>query len=217
MARWAVFDVDGTLLPGASMEKRLMKALWKAGLLPIPNLLLYLAHAIKITLQGDWERGFKGNKLYLKHLPAKTAQQLGNRLFKEEIIPHLAQKGFQKVRELRQRGFQILLMTGSPNFMLKPLLSLYKPEYQIACRLEIKNGKFTGRMIGEHPYGVEKKKILLELEAELQIDFRESLVFANHHSDVVHMELFAHPVAVNPTRRLKEIAMKRGWEVEYWE
>jgi len=216
MARWAIFDVDGTLLPGASMEKRFMKALWKAGLLPLPNLLRYLGYAFKTTLQGDWESGFKGNKLYLKNLPVNTVEQLGDRLVDEEIIPSLAGKGFQKVRELRQQGFKILLMTGSPDLLLKPLLPLYKPDYQIACRLEVKAGKFTGRMIGEHPYGVEKKKILQELKVELQIDFQESLVFANHHSDAEHMELFGHPVAVNPTRRLKEIAMKKGWIVEYW-
>ncbi|MGB9880172.1 MAG: HAD family hydrolase, partial [Anaerolineae bacterium] len=36
------------------------------------------------------------------------------------------------------------------------------------------------------------------------------------HSDLPLLELVGHPVAVNPDPRLKRVAQKRGWPVEYF-
>ena len=41
MARWAVFDVDGTLLAGFSMERRFVDYLLRRKKLPLKNLLNY--------------------------------------------------------------------------------------------------------------------------------------------------------------------------------
>jgi phosphoserine phosphatase len=68
-----------------------------------------------------------------------------------------------------------------------------------------------------HPYGSRKRDVLCAVADTLAIEFAESVVFANHHSDIPHMELFGHSIAVNPTARLRAIAKRRGWDVRRWE
>ncbi len=65
-----------------------------------------------------------------------------------------------------------------------------------------------------HPYGERKTIILKALAQKLSIDFTQSIVFANHHSDYHHMLLFGEAVAVNPTARLKKFAQKHHWKID---
>jgi phosphoserine phosphatase len=73
-----------------------------------------------------------------------------------------------------------------------------------------------GYVAGPHPFGRRKSAILQEAGQELEIDFSQSVVFANHHSDVHHMRLFGKAVAVNPTGKLKRLATASGWEIATW-
>ena len=44
----------------------------------------------------------------------------------------------------------------------------------------------------------------------------KSIVYANHHSDSIHVEMFGKAVVVNPTAALKKIAAERSWEIQFW-
>ena len=113
-----------------------------------------------------------------------------------------------------------MMMSGSLDVLVENIREVCSPDYLICTELEIapgNSGRFTGRVVGLHPYGSRKKQILSNLQDKLEIDFGRSVVFANHHSDVHHMELFGEAVAVNPSPELKKIAQKRGWRIKLWE
>ena len=93
---------------------------------------------------------------------------------------------------------------------------LHQLDYFISSELEIEDHLFTGHLKTSHPYGQRKVQILQGLQTKLDIDFQNSIVFANHHSDVPHMLLFGEAVAVNPTSRLIKFAEKNHWEIERW-
>ena len=66
--RWAVFDVDGTLLPSTSMEQMFIKYALKNGLISPVNLLNYLGRAGMLLLKGKPFDAFKRNKAFLKNI-----------------------------------------------------------------------------------------------------------------------------------------------------
>ena len=216
MARWAVFDVDGTLLPKASMEQRFLLHLLKRGVIPHKNIVGYFFLAIISTLKGNWVEGFKNNKGYLRGLPVKEIKTLAKYFYQNAISPALSQIGLDTVEQYRKEGYKILIMSGSPDFLTEYLVAQIKPNHSVWTTMEIMDGKYTGRIVGLHPYGIRKKQILEQLQPQLEIDFNTSIVFANHHADGPHMEIFGNAVAVNPTTTLRKIAKKRGWEVEFW-
>lgn len=216
MARWAVFDVDGTLLPKSSMEQRFIMHLVKRGVILHKNILSYFSYGIISALKGNWEDGFKNNKRYLKGLAVEEIKTIAEYYHRHSISPALSQTGLSTVAEYRIEGFRILIMSGSPDFLAKHLVAEIKPDRSVSTRMGIKDGKFTGAITGLHPYGIRKKKILEELQPQLDIDFKESIVFANHHADVHHMGMFGKAVAVNPTPALRRIAIKREWEIAVW-
>lgn len=216
MARWAVFDVDGTLLPGDSMEARFIKRSIRRGMISSAGFFRLLGNALKFFFRGNLAGGLKGDKSLLKGLPFSRVETEAAACFSAEIAPRLSRLGRETVARCREEGCRILLMTGSPDFLARHLLPVLQPDQLISAEMEIANGCFSGKVRGLHPYGEAKKNLLLRAQPQLQIDFAGSVVYANHHSDAAHMELFGRAVAVNPDRKLERIARTRGWEIEYW-
>lgn len=217
MAKWAVFDVDGTLLPGISMEQLFIRYCMETGLIPRMNFLHFVLTAGKILLHGNFPDVIKRNKALMKGLPADKVETAAEICFDEMVKPRLSARGGEVVNAYRREGYRILIMTGSPYFVAQHLIPVYQPDELVGFHLEIAGDVYTGKGIGLHPYAQRKTEVLLNLREKLDLRFEESAVFANHHTDVYHMELFGEAVAVNPTPKLRQIAEKRGWEIVIWE
>jgi len=217
MKTWAVFDVDGTLLPGASMETIFIRECLRRRVIPLRNWARAGWGIVKNLAREDWRLTARGNKMYLKNLPVKKVTEIAGEIFDDLISPAFSRAGQQKVRDLKQRGYGILLMTGSPCFLTKYLSDIFDYDELICTKLETSEEHFTGKISGRHPFGEIKRDILLQKKAALEIDFFASHAFANHESDVWHLALFGNAVAVNPDAGLRYIAQMRGWQMEHWE
>ena len=216
MAKWAVFDVDGTLLPKTSMEKWFITYAAKRRLIPLKNLFYFFSTALNFTLKGNWVNAVKGNKLYLKDLPVDRINKTSLLFFEINIVPALSADGKETIDRYRSQGYKILIMSGSPEFLTLSLENIFHPEKIISTNLETREDRYIGQISGMHLYGKHKTRILKNLQTELEIDFEKSIVFANHHADADHMDLFGEAIAVNPTQKLKSIAEERTWRIEFW-
>ena len=117
--RWAVFDVDGTLLPGTSMERMAVRRPWNpessqrpcCGPLP----------AVRIAGLGAARKPDSSrNKDYFRVSPGAESPRS-----QEEMSP-AGRRSTDPPRPaemegLRRKGFRILLFSGAPDFMLHPL------------------------------------------------------------------------------------------------
>jgi len=217
MSRWAVFDVDGTLFPPSSMEKTFIGYMLRKGAIPPANIFYYFLIGCIRTIMTNYAEGFKNNKYYLKYLPVRPIQSAGRQFVNHYVWPRISSVGRNQLRLYHQDGYRILIMSGSPDFLTYPLAAYLQPDLTIAADLEIKENQFSGELSGLHPYGERKTILLKELAKKHAIDFEESIVFANHHSDFHHMELFGKAIAVNPTIKLRRLAAKKGWKIDVWD
>ncbi len=215
MNRWAVFDVDGTLLPGTSMERLAFPWLFLSGKLSIAQSARYLLGMARQSFGHD-KSTMKRDKSYLKGIPVNDIREFGKKFVLGHIRSRLSPEGIACLDIYRQKGFKVMLMSGSPDFLTHPLQEMLQTDYLISTHLQHKNGILTGAIEGVHPYGETKADLLLHLIADLDIDFSSSIVFANDHTDAAHMRLFGTAVAVNPTESLKKIAAKEHWKIEVW-
>lgn len=217
MAKWAVFDVDGTLLPSISMERLFIRYCAKQRLVPIRNVFSFMLSIATSLMTGRINASLKSNKSFLKNLQTDRIETAAVQCFRNSIAPRFSQRGKDAVSLKRQQGYKILLLTGSPEFLARHLKPLYQPDKLVSYILEKKGNVYTGRGRNLHPYGRRKTEILLQLQQNLDLSFDESIVFANHHADVHHMELFGEAVAVNPTPKLQSIAREHGWTIARWD
>jgi HAD superfamily hydrolase (TIGR01490 family) len=77
---------------------------------------------------------------------------------------------------------------------------------------EVVDGAYTGRSL-RALHGRAKADAMRELAERDQIDLARSTAYSDSESDLPFLEAVGNPVAVNPDRALRRIALARGWQV----
>ena len=114
---------------------------------------------------------------------------------------------------LQEKGYEIILISGTLDFILQYLVEKLGANGGVGSKVEIDDGKFTGRIVWIHPYHHGKVLALQKYLAGRNIDYHKSYGFGDSWADVPLLSLFGHPIAVNPGRILRRQALKRGWKV----
>jgi HAD superfamily phosphoserine phosphatase-like hydrolase len=108
----------------------------------------------------------------------------------------------------------IVLLSGSLDFLLAPLQEYLKADHLIAANMEVKNGRLTGHISGDYPFGSLKATIIQHFAEEHGLDFSRSYAYADHHSDHTLLRLFGNPVVINAKPKMVEIARREGWTMK---
>ncbi len=214
--QWAVFDVDGTILPDTSMERLLIREMLLNGLIPVRSFFVFSCIALKSVCRRGGVREFLRNKAYFQGLPEKPMVRFSRRLVDDKIVPRIPGEVRGEMDRLREKGYRILLMSGAPEFLLGPLAERLGADAAMGTVYEVEAGRFAGGPCGDHLYGSAKTRILNRCREELEMDFSRSAVYANDSSDAEHMRMFGTAVAVNPRKGLRRTAREEGWKVVRW-
>lgn len=211
--RAAVFDVDRTLLPGTTAERIFVRRLWREGELGWRQALaglIFTARRPRPSLAAEW----RAYRPYLRGKEHGAVAALARRCFEEEIRPRLAARGLERLRRHQAEGALTVLLSGSLAELIEPMREEVGADLVIASRLRVIGSRLAGGLDGLHPYGLAKAALVQQLAGERAIELVASYCYADHHSDVPMLSLFGHPVCVNPTARLRAIALRLGWPVE---
>ena len=205
----AIFDLDGTLLPGTSAEREFIRFALKTGQQTAPEAIrAFLSWAVRIPT-----RGIQSNKTYFgggeMNLLAETAetfcqQQLTRR------IPAQAQR---LIATHRAAGDCLGIVSGAPQLLIAPLKDLLDLDFVVGTKLACEQGRLTGDLDGPRVSGREKVCQADEVAHAYKFDLRESTAYGNAFDDRFLLAEVAHPVVVNPDIRLARLARKKGWPI----
>ncbi len=205
-------DVDGTLIRGPSCEARFAAYLLRRGRLGAPQ----LAQAVLFALRQATRFGrhvFKKDKAYLAGLPVEAVASFADAFVRQELKPRLIPELLQRLKAHRGAGETIVLLTGAPDFLARPLAELVGAELWRATRCSRENGVYTAEPPTEHPFGAAKLSCAQEICRELGAELSECAAYADSAYDLPLLERVGRPVAAHPDRALKRLARRAGWEV----
>ena len=77
-------------------------------------------------------------------------------------------------------------------------------------------GLHTGQPLGEVCFGEGKRLHAEAYAAEAGVPLSACAFYTDSYSDLPVLEVVGRPVAVNPDRRLRREALRRGWPVVDW-
>src|SRR5207237_260866 len=80
-------------------------------------------------------------------------------------------------------------------------------------RLEFKNHVATGRVLPPLLAENKKARSIRAWADQEGIDLAQSCAFSDSSADVPMLSSVGHPVATNPTRRLRRIAIEHHWPI----
>jgi phosphoserine phosphatase len=138
---------------------------------------------------------------------------LADDLFEVTLKPSIYPNAGELVEKTRKEGYRNVLVTGALDFTVRPIALHFGMDEVICNRLEFRNHVATGNVLEPLIAETEKARIIRDFAAQEGIDLTQSCSFSDSTSDIPMLTVTGHPVATNPTRRLRRIAIEKNWPV----
>ncbi|HYH27735.1 MAG TPA: HAD family hydrolase, partial [Actinomycetota bacterium] len=130
----------------------------------------------------------------------------------EVIEPIVFAEALELLREHREAGRRVFLVSSSPEEIVRPLAEHLGVQDVIATRVKVIDGRYTGEL-EFYCYGPQKAEALRGVAEREGVDLGASYAYSDSITDAPLLEAVGHPVAVNPDRDLRRLAAQRGWQV----
>jgi HAD superfamily hydrolase (TIGR01490 family) len=211
----AVFDVDRTLVPVTTTERIFIRylakrgvlrwqALWRTGLLVLKSL----------PQRVSPFEAIRRERAYLVGQPYNKMRRMAQDCFDTGIKQRISRAGVEAIKEHKAKGEMVVLLSGSLDFLLEPFKDYVGADHLIAAKMEVVNGRLTGRIVGDWPFGSYKAVLIRHFAEEHGLDFTRSYAYADHHTDHEVLRLFGNPVVINARTKMQEIARREGWTMK---
>ncbi len=214
----ALFDLDGTLLPGDSdhaFGEFMVRLGWTDGAeFAQRNDAFYC----------DYQHGRLDMAAYIDFItmpwrsrPRAETEAASHRFMREVIQPMLRPSALALVARHREAGDLLAIVTATNDFVTRPIADALGVQDLIATELERDAaGRATGAIRGVPSFRQGKVERVEEWLASrggsLQACNR-SVFYSDSTNDLPLLERVSEPVATNPGPALECLARKRGWPV----
>jgi HAD superfamily hydrolase (TIGR01490 family) len=214
----ALFDLDGTLLPGDSDhafgEFLIAQGLAEGGAHRRANDAFY-QHYVAGTL--DIRAYVRFCTAPWRALEAGAVAALQARFVAEVIEPMLRAEAFDLVERHRRAGDVLAIVTATNDVITRPIADRFGVGALIATELERDAaGRATGEIRGVPAFRdgkIARVQQWLAAQGRVLADFESSTFYSDSTNDLPLLEHVSHPVATNPGPALREIALARGWPI----
>ncbi|HVW82019.1 MAG TPA: HAD family hydrolase [Mycobacteriales bacterium] len=211
------FDVDNTMMQGASIY-HFARGLAARDFFTWRDLAAFAWKQVAFRLKGveDPAHMEQAKEAALGFVAGHSVEEVVG--LGEEIYDDLmADKIWSGTRALAQlhldAGQRVWLVTAAPAELASLLARRLGLTGALGTVSEVKDGIYTGRLVGEPLHGPAKAEAITALAEKEGLDLSQCSAYSDSANDLPMLSLVGHPVAVNPDATLKRIAKENDWEI----
>ena len=206
-------DVDKTLLhgysgyfstlrlirSGAVRKRHIAKAIFYKLISPV-----YHADVRKMyeILLGD-----------LEGWPLDRVLAIGRECFEQDLHPRIYREGLAMIRSHQDQGHDLYLVTSGPFMVMKVLGDFLGVCADYAPGPVVANGTMQREIREPLAYKSGKLEIARLLVQKHDVSLQDCYFYTDSIDDIALLEAVGKPHAVNPEKRLKKLALQRGWPI----
>lgn len=217
LAGGAFFDVDNTLMRGASIYyfARGLAARKMFGPREVARLIWgQLSFRMRGTENRDHMDAARDAALaFVAGHAVADIVSLGEEIYDETMADRI----WEGTRELTQHhlaaGQRVWLVTATPVELANILARRLGLTGALGTVAETADGVYTGRLIGGLMHGEAKAEAIRALARREGLDLARCAAYSDSANDLPMLTLVGHPCAVNPDSALRAEARHRGWPV----
>jgi len=144
------------------------------------------------------------------------AAQAPQRFMQEVIRPQVLPPALELIRQHREAGDQVLIVTATNEFVTRPIAQALGVEELVAVELERgPDGWYTGAIRGVPSFREGKVTRLTQWLQQRGLDWDgvHTTFYSDSTNDLPLLEKVHVPVATNPSSGLRTLAQARGWRI----
>lgn len=214
----AFFDLDKTIIARSS-PLALGRSFFREGLISRTFLVKSIYAQLVFQITGADEEKMEKVREAAAKLTAgwevERVKQVVTDVLEEVVTPLIYAEALELMHDHRSAGRMICLVSSSPEEIVQPLARMLRIDRYIATQPKIVDGKYTGDL-EFYAYGPQKAEAIKELADELGINLENSFAYSDSVTDVPMLEAVGNPVAVNPDKDLRKVALQREWQVQFF-
>lgn len=215
MKKFAVFDLDGTLIRW-QLYHAITDKLAKAGHLG-PDARETLHEARMRWKRRERGYSFRDYEVALIQTYENSVRDISPKLFDsviQKVIDEYQDQVYTYTRDLvmklKGQGYTLLAISGSHEELVAAIAEHYDFDDWVGTRYKRKSGAFTGeKYVASH----DKEAALNSLITKHSLSTDDSYAIGDSASDAAMLRMVAHPIAFNPDQALYDIATEAGWEI----
>lgn len=212
----AFFDLDKTIIDSIS-GKLFISYGHKTGYLSHSDFLL---SKFMVFLYGrgiltteyvikKWAKKYKG-------VPQKKVIDFSEIFFNDCIKNHIREKAIEEIALHKKNNGKTVVLSAALFYICNPLCEYLEMDDVICTNLEVKDGVFTGKLLGSYCYREEKLNRVEAYCNDNGFTLDSAFYYADSIADVPVLERVGNPICITPDKRLRNLSMKRGWKVYDW-
>ncbi len=215
----AFFDVDGTITKTnivhyyvyfrRQMMEKTVGTFWQSLFMLKCICYLYLDYIDRSRLNVVFYRNYT-------NLDAEQIKAMMPGCYDAVLKPRLYPLAPICIQAHRHAGRRIVFVTGSLDFIIKPLADELGVDHVIANKVTESSGRFTGELAGKPIIEDEKGRCIKAYAKKHNVDLAHSYAYADSVSDMPMLDAVGHPQVVNPDKRLERLALEKAWPVHKW-
>jgi HAD superfamily hydrolase (TIGR01490 family) len=211
----AFFDLDRTLMAGSS-GIYFARAAFESGMITRRRLARDLFENLRFRLRGSTDERADAVRLRVGEMISGTLVRDLERLTPRVlsgVLPRIYPEMLQRAYDHQEAGRRVYIVTAALQEMADLLARVLVFDGGVGSRLEVREGRYTGRAAGPFNYREGKVASMEELAVREGLDLASSYAYSDSESDLPMLRAVGHPVVVNPDQELTSIAKAEGWEI----
>ncbi|WP_369045275.1 HAD family hydrolase [Sinomonas sp. P10A9] len=212
----AFFDVDNTLMKGASLF-HVARKMYERKAFTLRDAAGFAWKHLAFLLRGENLEDVHSIQASALSLAAGIltvdVATVGHEVY-DEFIESRIWPGTKALAEQHLRiGRRVWLVTATPIEIASVISERLGLTGALGTVGEIVDGTYTGRLVGEILHGQAKADAVAELAEREGLDLRQCWAYSDSHNDIPLLTLVGHPVAINPDVRLRAHANANNWPI----
>lgn len=213
MTSIAFFDVDGTLIKGFSgyyttlelMRRRIIK------MRRLPLAIFYKVVASLYT--GNVRKMYEIAIADMAGSPEDKIFQIGRETFDKYLRSRVYREALNEIKDHHARGNTVILISSGPTMAVKIIEEFVGADASYSIGPVIEDRVLQNRL--QEPFVYREGKIkAAQLEAQKrEVPLSECYFYADTYHDLPLLSAVGHPSVVNPDRKLRKVALEKGWPI----
>lgn len=205
---YVFFDLDKTLIKGQS-QKLLLNALYKRKIISFTTMwklrFFFLRYALNLVPNSKMGSIYNTVAKVFAGADAEYIRKVVRAFVFAEFADMQNLRAVEELEKHISAGKQVVLVSAAFEPVVEAAAKFFHIPQYICTKLQVKQGLYTGELLGLPNYGEQKIKNLEPY------NFGGSFAYSDHHSDIPLMIKATYRYAVSPTRQLRAYAKDHGW------